>query len=94
MSGFRRQQLDIGGKQPVHKLKLCNKCEELKPPEGGIELSTSRWHCSTCWINRVTVRNLPNVKTKTARAVEIKGDQDVRQADASVQATRRREVAT
>jgi hypothetical protein len=77
MSGFRRQQLDIGGDQPLHKLKLCNKCEELRPPEGGIELSTSRWYCGACWTRRATSGNLSNAKTKTAGAVKAKGSQDV-----------------
>ena len=77
MSGFRRQQLEIGGKQPMHRLKLCNKCEEMKPPEGGVELSTSRWHCGACWTRRATSGNLSNAKTKTARAAETKGSQDV-----------------
>ena len=35
MNGFVNRQLQLGSKQPMHKYKLCNKCEELKPPEGG-----------------------------------------------------------
>ena len=46
MNGFTRHQLEIGSKQPIHKYKLCNKCEEMRPPEGGIELSPTRWSCS------------------------------------------------
>lgn len=65
MNGFTRNQLAIGSKQPIHKYKLCNKCEEMRPPEGGIELSPTRWSCSTCWANRVTKRNLLNAKTET-----------------------------
>jgi hypothetical protein len=58
MSGFAKQQLEIGSKQPVHKHKLCNKCEEMKPPEGGVQMSPSKWHCAPCWVKRVVVRNL------------------------------------
>jgi hypothetical protein len=67
MTGFTRHQLELGNKQPVHKFKLCAKCDEQKPPEGGIDMSPTRWHCSTCWTLRAIVRNLPNVKTKAAR---------------------------
>lgn len=31
------------------KLKLCNKCETLKPPEGGCNMRPGRWLCFTCW---------------------------------------------
>ena len=58
MSGFAKQQLEIGSKQPVHKHKLCNKCEEMKPPEGGIQMNPSKWHCAACWVRRVVVRKL------------------------------------
>lgn len=58
MSGFVKQQLDIGSKQPLHQHKLCNKCESMKPPEGGIQMSPNKWHCARCWTKRVTVRNL------------------------------------
>jgi hypothetical protein len=50
----------------MHKYKLCNKCEEMKPPEGGIELSPSRWSCARCWANKVISRSLLDAKTKTA----------------------------
>jgi hypothetical protein len=58
MSGFVKQQLDIGSKQPQHQYKVCNKCESMKPPEGGIQMSPSKWHCALCWTKRATVRNL------------------------------------
>jgi hypothetical protein len=63
MSGFVKRQLFIGGAQPVHKLKECAQCNEMKPPEGGIEMSQTRWHCARCWANRVISRNLRNAKT-------------------------------
>lgn len=45
-------------KTPVHanKLRLCNKCEELKPPEGGVQMSAARWICASCWTNRAIRR--------------------------------------
>ena len=43
--------------QPVHKLKLCNKCNEVKPPEGGIDMG-SKWHCQACWTRRMTIGNI------------------------------------
>ena len=46
------------GNQPTHKFKLCNKCNEHKPPEGGIQLNHTKWHCQTCWIGRVNNGNL------------------------------------
>lgn len=58
MSGFVKQQLSLGSKQPIHQLKLCNKCDEMKPPEGGIQMNPSKWYCAPCWTKRVTVRNL------------------------------------
>ena len=36
----------------AQKFKLCTKCNESKPPEGGIDLSQSKWYCAGCWIKR------------------------------------------
>jgi hypothetical protein len=58
MSGFVKQKLEIGDRQPVHQNKLCNKCETVKPPEGGIQMSPSKWYCAHCWTRRATGRNL------------------------------------
>lgn len=65
MNGFKRNNLDIGSTQPVHKYKMCNKCEEMKPPEGGVEMSPTRWACGGCWSARISLRNLLNAKTQT-----------------------------
>jgi len=62
MSGFVKQQLDIGSQQPLHKYKLCNKCEEMKPPEGGIQMSPNKWYCALCWTHRATRPNLRGAK--------------------------------
>jgi len=63
MNGFVKRQLDIGSTQPVHKYKECNACNEMKPPEGGIQLSHTKWHCARCWANRVISRKLRDAKT-------------------------------
>jgi hypothetical protein len=41
--------LGLNGNQPVHKLRCCNKCDEVKPPEGGIDMG-HKWICQSCWI--------------------------------------------
>jgi len=43
VNGFAKQQLSIGSKQPVHQHKECNNCNEMKPPEGGIQLNHAKW---------------------------------------------------
>jgi len=58
MSGFVRRQLSMGSQQPLHQYKLCDKCEEARPPEGGVEMSPNRWHCALCWTKRVTIHKL------------------------------------
>lgn len=35
-----------------HPLKLCFKCEEKKPPEGGTDMGRGRWMCAVCWTHR------------------------------------------
>lgn len=55
---FVKQHLDIGSKQPVHQMKLCDKCNETKPPEGGIQMNPNKWYCAPCWTKRVVGRNL------------------------------------
>lgn len=37
---------------PAHKLKFCMKCETDKPPEGGVEMSSTRWICMGCWVRK------------------------------------------
>jgi|AntAceMinimDraft_1070359.scaffolds.fasta_scaffold26814_1 hypothetical protein len=34
--------------------KECGKCEEMCPPEGGIEVSAIKWLCASCWAIRNT----------------------------------------
>ena len=40
----------------THQFKLCAKCEEKKPPEGGIDMSPAKWICASCWVIRQTRR--------------------------------------
>lgn len=44
-----------GGRPPLpaHQFKLCSKCNESRPPEGGIDLGPGKWHCAMCWSRRV-----------------------------------------
>jgi hypothetical protein len=30
----------------------------MKPPEGGIQMSHTKWHCAACWATRITRRHL------------------------------------
>lgn len=46
----------------AHKLQLCSKCNKEKPPEGGVEMSATKWVCASCWTDRVTGRNLKQVR--------------------------------
>ena len=48
--------------QPVHKLKLCNRCNETKPPEGGVDMG-QKWLCQGCWLFKTTGRNLKQNRT-------------------------------
>jgi hypothetical protein len=57
--------IQMGRVAPVHQLKLCTKCQESKPPEGGVEMG-AKWHCQLCWVRRTTGKHLrQNATTKT-----------------------------
>jgi hypothetical protein len=58
MNGFVRQQVAIGSQQQVHQHKMCSKCESIRPPEGGIHMSSAKWICAMCWTKRTTVNKL------------------------------------
>lgn len=45
--------------QPVHKFKHCNKCNDMRPPEGGVQMNPTRWHCAACWTVRATTKRKP-----------------------------------
>jgi len=30
-------------------LRLCSKCKAIKVPEGGCQMSTTRWYCYACY---------------------------------------------
>jgi len=57
-SNFVNNHVRLNGNMHGHKLRLCNKCEEMRLPEGGVQMSASRWICASCWTNRVTSQNL------------------------------------
>jgi hypothetical protein len=61
-SNFVNNHIRLNGNVHGHKLKLCNKCEEVKPPEGGVQMSAARWICASCWTDRETGRNLKQVR--------------------------------
>lgn len=61
-SNFVNNHIRLNGNVHGHKLRLCNKCEEMKPPEGGVQMSGSRWICASCWTNRETSKNLKQMR--------------------------------
>ena len=63
-SNFVNNHIRLNGNVHGHKLRLCNKCEEMKPPEGGVQMSAARWICASCWTDRETGRNLKQARVK------------------------------
>lgn len=52
---FVKQQLKLTNEpRNAHPFKLCAKCEERKPPEGGMDMGRGRWICAACWTHRAT----------------------------------------
>lgn len=49
--------IGLVAKQPLHKFKLCGRCDGMKPPEGGIDMGM-KWHCQSCWNKKITGKNL------------------------------------
>jgi hypothetical protein len=50
---FAAHQIALkGSAKNENAYKLCNFCEERKPPEGGIQLSPRRWLCAVCWVDK------------------------------------------
>ena len=54
----------LNGNVHGHRLRLCNKCEEIKPPEGGVQMSVARLICASCWTDRETRKSLKQVRMK------------------------------
>ena len=54
---FAKHQVSLRGSavngQPF---KLCHKCEEKKPPEGGVQASPQRWYCAVCWVDKMKAK--------------------------------------
>jgi hypothetical protein len=37
--------------------RFCTgRCQDTRPPEGGVELSPGRWRCGACWIEMARKR--------------------------------------
>jgi len=55
---FIKHQITLNGNQKyrTHPPKFCNKCNEQRLPEGGIEMGPGRWVCATCWAKRAMKR--------------------------------------
>jgi hypothetical protein len=60
---FAEQQLQISAKQPSHPFKICGKCQQDKPPEGGIYMG-ARWMCAGCWTRQSSKKNLLRGRAK------------------------------
>jgi len=56
--------LGLNFNQPVHQYKCCNKCDQDKPLEGGIDMG-HKWICQTCWIARTTGKHLRQNQVNT-----------------------------
>lgn len=59
--------IDLGATHSANKFKFCDKCDEMKPPEGGIEMGP-KWYCQACWNRKITGKNLKQnrlVRTKS-----------------------------
>ncbi len=47
---FTKHQLKLAGSTKTgDRYKTCARCEKEQPPEGGVELSPTRWICVVCW---------------------------------------------
>lgn len=56
---FVRKQLTLNSAlppRPAHQFKLCGRCSQSKPPEGGIDMSPAKWICAACWTRKAVVR--------------------------------------
>lgn len=57
---FAKQQLKLPGSGiQGQKYKTCAKCSKDQPPEGGIEMSPTRWVCVLCWTRKAQSKGRP-----------------------------------
>lgn len=49
----------LGSQRSVQPLRVCDKCDELSAPEGGVQVSPKRWLCANCWISLRNRKHLP-----------------------------------
>jgi hypothetical protein len=61
-SNFVNNHVRLNGNCYAHKLQMCGKCLKEKPPEGGVEMSATRWICASCWTDRETGRHLKQAR--------------------------------
>ena len=61
-SNFVNNHVRLNGNRHSHKLQMCSKCLRDKPPEGGVEMSATRWICASCWTDRETGKNLKQAR--------------------------------
>ena len=57
-SNFVNNHVRLNGNMYAHKMQMCSRCLREKPPEGGVEMSATRWICASCWTDRETGRQL------------------------------------
>lgn len=51
---FVKHGANLPGSPLSHKypLKRCSRCDEDRVPEGGIDMSPTKWVCAACWVRR------------------------------------------
>ena len=64
--------LGLNGNQPVHKLKTCNKWDEIKPPE-----DITRNSLATYYLKEPIKGTDPRMKVRYAPTEEQIGDSDI-----------------
>ena len=57
---FTKHQLKLPGSAKTAKnYKTCSVCEKEQPPEGGVEMSPTRWVCVVCWTRSTQKKGKP-----------------------------------
>ena len=52
MSFATRSIILPGSLKTSEALRECSKCGDQRAPEGGVDLSPTRWVCARCWARR------------------------------------------
>lgn len=55
---FVNARIGLSGSHPVNTrpLRMCDKCQRERLPEGGIQMNPTRWICAECWTKRAVKR--------------------------------------